>query len=278
MTCFVRTRKNRGFTLIELLVVIAIIAILIGMLLPAIQKVREAANRSASGNNLKQITLASINHADNNSDHYMWGPDDQTITVTHTNASLFVNILPELDNGPLYRAIQAGSAATPFKSFFSPADPTGDPKSTAPVLTSYIYNDQVYISGANGLRFPAGISDGPAQTIAFLEAYSRPAQSQYRDWTQALPASGLNAQQSFSAGDFNFDIPPPGATGGYGAVTATAPAPTATRGQAFYTSGMQVSLFDGSVRPLGTSITQGAGSTFNTALTPSSGDVLGTDW
>ena len=116
MTCFVRTRKNRGFTLIELLVVIAIIAILIGMLLPAIQKVREAANRSASGNNLKQITLASINHADNNSDHYMWGPDDQTITVTHTNASLFVNILPELDNGPLYRAIQAGSAATPFKS------------------------------------------------------------------------------------------------------------------------------------------------------------------
>ena len=116
-------QRRRGFTLIELLVVIAIIAVLIGLLLPAVQKVREAAARAQSQNNLKQLTTGLSNFY---STHDCNPPMFGTVPrggVSMAGGSIFYHLLPYLEQEALYRltrTYQRRSSGSPRSTAATP--------------------------------------------------------------------------------------------------------------------------------------------------------------
>ena len=129
--------SKRGFTLVELLVVIAIIGILVGLLLPAVQSVREAARRATCQNNIRQLMLASINY-DSAHQRYPAGTSPSVVQGTGGTAvasSFIVQILPFMDQEPLQNNITqeftnnggplnafGGSPLLPGSSGATPAD------------------------------------------------------------------------------------------------------------------------------------------------------------
>ncbi len=138
-----RNPSRPGFTLIELLVVIAIIAILIGLLLPAVQKVREAAARSKCTNNLKQIALAVHSYHDANGrvpysvsfGQEPAAPNPAAPTGPFTGRGWIIEILPQVEQEAQFRALEpsrtlglshsslATAVQLPLPTFRCPSDP-----------------------------------------------------------------------------------------------------------------------------------------------------------
>jgi prepilin-type N-terminal cleavage/methylation domain-containing protein len=284
------SKRSRGFTLIELLVVIAIIAILIGLLLPAVQKVRDAAARAQSQNNLKQMGLAVNNLAGtyNTAMPPSYGAFPPNGAVI---GSLFLHLLPYIEQGNLYNASTANGTTTPtaniqstVKTYVAPADPTNSTSGGTPGLCSYYSNFMVF--GLTGGNLPATFVDGTSNTIIVCEGYAQPqlgngtstAGVVLRYWSDfggsTPPATGVSYYDWGSATPnttFTAVAPPNPAF----QISIKPAAAILNTPQGCSTAAIMCGMADGSVRPVTSGTTN---STFWIASNPQDGLPMPSDW
>jgi len=194
-----RSRKRRdAFTLIELLVVIAIIAVLVGLLLPAVQKVRAAAARMSCSNNIKQIVLATHNYASTYKNRLPFiSTTMNSVPAGSYNGSFHFSILPYIEQENMFKVAVVslpatpwavnvtGStlvAGTPLKIYQCPADTTMDEgfavnDTRVWAATTYQANYLLFgyiLSGqADRTNYTIGdIPTGASNTVAIVDSYA----------------------------------------------------------------------------------------------------------
>jgi prepilin-type N-terminal cleavage/methylation domain-containing protein len=252
--------RRAGFTMLELIVVIAILGIVLGLILAAIMRVREAGTRIESTNNLKQIMLAVHN--------YTKDRRGQLPTIDgmgpNWNQSLPKALLPYLEQG--------GKGNRGILNYLSPADPTyGQALHVNQIkVSSYPANALVF---RYGNRFPQSIVDGTSTTIGFAEHYAI---------CNGVPF-GINVlhpglgnwphRATFAdALDIGPRIPPPKLTF---QVTPRTSACKPGIAQTPHPGGMLVAMMDGSVRQISPGISS---ATYWGAVTPAGNEALNDDW
>jgi type II secretory pathway pseudopilin PulG len=277
--------RRFGMTVVELLVVIAIIAVLIGLLLPAVMRIREAAARAESMNNLKQIALA-VHHYASVFDRL---PEiDGYGRSFRPGPSVFSTLLPYVEQGNARSQVQKDTTSfVVVKVYQSPADPTV-PAALASHAGGQTFGSQVasYAANArafnNGPPFPTAFSDGTSSTILLAEHYAFDCHgTNFSIFWNMLPAFGQHrasfAESVFDVKPVTTGNPPVSEPSSQGITFQAAPTVTDCNPsvpQTPFRSGMVTAMADGSVRIVSPGV---APTVFWGAVTPAGGEVL-SDW